>query len=347
MLVDGREIGEVRAVLVGDDVCALPFGVHGEVDPPAEAVVFLILPDLLSGHNGGDSNACLLKHFICVARIVEGHEPVCDDLLDLEMVLRSHGQGRKIGIGLEIGAVHAVAQGIPCARTDSADDDGHGLAGVNAVGGHIGVVVAGAVLDVTLFVVILESIVDVNEIAHEREVNKLSLAGTLLVEQREHQSCKEALCADHVADDRADAGRIAVALAGLCVQAAHCNCADIVGGLAAVLVGLVTEGSERTVDDAGVHLLYVLIAEAELFKEAGLVGGNEHVEVLDDIEKELLCIGIAELDLDRLLAAVLAAGVGGYAVYIECEFSAAFAAGHLDLDDFRAIVCKIGAGLGA
>ncbi len=207
--------------------------------------------------------------------------------------------------------------------------------------------VAGAVLDVALLVVVLESIVDVNEVADEREVNELTLAGALLVEKRDHKRCEEALCADHVADNRADAGRIAVALAGLCVQAAHRNCADIIGGLVAVLVGLVAERGQSAVYDAGVYLFNILIAEAELFEEAGLIGGNEHVEILNDIKKELLCVRVAELDLDRLLAAILAAGIGGYAVDIESKLSAALAAGYLDLDDFRAVVCKIGACLGA
>ena len=88
--------------------------------------------------------------------------------------------------------------------------------------------VSGTVLDVTLLVVVLEGVVDVDEVADEREVNELTLAGALLVEQCEHNCRKEALCTDHVADNGADAGGVAVTLTGLCVKAAHCDSADIV-----------------------------------------------------------------------------------------------------------------------
>ena len=75
---------------------------------------------------------------------------------------------------------------------------------------------------------VLEGVVDVDEVADEREVNELTLAGALLVEQCEHNCRKEALCTDHVADNGADAGGVAVTLTGLCVKAAHCDSADIV-----------------------------------------------------------------------------------------------------------------------
>ena len=198
-----------------------------------------------------------------------------------------------------------------------------------------------------LLVVILEGVVDVNEVADEREVNELAFAGALLVEQSEHQSREEALCADHVADNRADTGGVAVTLAGLSVQAAHCNCADIVRRLVAVLIGLVAERSQRTVNDAGVYFFNIFVAKAELLEEAGLIRGNKNIIVLYDVKQELLCVGVAELDLNGLLAAVLAAGVGGYTVDIERELSAALAAGDFDFDYFCAVVGKIGTCLGA
>ena len=125
----------------------------------------------------------LLDHVVGLAGVVEGHEPVGDDLLDLLMVPGAGGQGGELGIGLEVGAAHAVAQRVPGAGGDGADDHGHGLTGVDAVGGHVGVVVAGAVLDVALLVVILQGVVDVDKVAHEGEIDELALAGPLLVEE--------------------------------------------------------------------------------------------------------------------------------------------------------------------
>ena len=263
------------------------------------------------------------------------------------MVPGAGGQGGELGIGLEVGAAHAVAQRVPGAGGDGADDHGHGLAGVDAVGGHIGVVVAGAVLDVALLVVILQGVVDVDKVAHEGEIDELALAGPLLVEEGYHNGGEEALGAYHVADDGAYAGGVAVALTGLGVQAGHGHGADVIGGLVAVLGGLVAEGGERAVDYAGVHLLHVLVAEAELLQEAGLVGGQDDVGVLYGLEQQLLGLGVAELYFKGLLAAVLAAGVGGDAVDVEGELPAALAAGDLYLDDVGAVVCEVGADLRA
>ena len=62
---------------------------------------------------------------------------------------------------------------------------------------------------------------------------------------------------------------------------------------------------------------------------------------------QLLRLGVAELYLNGLLAAVLAAGVGRHTVGVIGKAPAGLAAGDLDLYDLRAVVCEIGADDGA
>ena len=162
-------------------------------------------------------------------------------------------------------------------------------------------------------------------------------------DRAEHDGGEEALSAAHIAEDGAEAGGLAVGLAGLVVDAGHGDGADVVSGLVSVLGGLGAERGQGAVDNAGVDLLDVLVAETELLHEAGLVGGEDNVGVLCRVKDYILCVGVGELDLKASLAAVLAAGVGGHTVCVEHEASAGLAAGSLALDNVRAVVGKVGA----
>ena len=257
-------------------------------------------------------------------------------------MLAAVGHGDKAGVFLILGLAHAVAQRIPSSRRHGTDDHGHGLAGVDAVGAKICIVVAGAALNVALVVVDLKGAgVDVQYIAHEREINKLTSAGLELVDIGKQRGGEKCLGTAGVADDRAYAGRSAVGLAGLCVYAAHCDGTNVIGRLVAVLRRLYAERGQRSIDYARVDLAHIFIAETELFHEAGLVGNEHNVKIFDLFENELLRIGVAELHFYRFFASVLTACIGRHAACIVGKPASGLAAGYFDLDDLCAVIGKV------
>jgi len=104
------------------------------------------------------------------------------------MVLAAVGHGNKARILLVFRVTHAVAQRVPGCRRHGTDDHRHGLASVNAVGTEVCVVVAAACLNVSLVIVDLQSAgVNVQNIAHKGEIDKLTAAGLELVDVSEQR----------------------------------------------------------------------------------------------------------------------------------------------------------------
>ena len=97
--------------------------------------------------------------------------------------------------------------------------------------------VAAAPLNMTHVVVYLQSAgVYVQNIAHERKIDKLAAAGLELMDISKQRRCKHTLCAAGIAYNGAD-----------------------------------TQRGKRGIDYAGIDLAHFLIAQAELFHKAGLI----------------------------------------------------------------------------
>lgn len=126
-VADIREIGKVRAVLVRCNICSLPLGIHREVDPPAEAVVFLVFPCFLGREHRAAGHTGCIELIISFFGIVKSVDPVGDDLLYKGMVLAAVRHRHKARIFLVFGMPHAVAKCVPRCGRYCADDHGHGL----------------------------------------------------------------------------------------------------------------------------------------------------------------------------------------------------------------------------
>ena len=259
-------------MLVRCNIRSLPLGIHREVHPPAEAVVFLVFPCFLGREHRAAGHTGCIELIISFFGIVKSVDPVGDDLLYKGMVLAAVRHRHKARIFLVFGMPHAVAKCVPRCGRYCADDHGHGFAGVNTVGAEIRIVVAAAPLNMTHVVVYLQSAgVYVQNIAHERKIDKLAAAGLELMDISKQRRCKHTLCAAGIAYNGADTRRCSVGIAGLGVYAAHRHRAYIIGGLVAVLRRLHAKRGKRGIDYAGIDLTHFLIAQTELFQKAGLI----------------------------------------------------------------------------
>ena len=114
----------------------------------------------------------------------------------------------------------------------------------------------------------------------------------------------------HDVDDRhtrtlRTAARLVVAFTGHTHEAAHALDHEVVTWLLAIRAGL-PKTCDRAVDNLGIDLLQILVAEAVAVQIAGLVVLEDHVSSLGDLAHDRVTIGLRHVDGDRFLAAVRA-----------------------------------------
>src|SRR3546814_2872009 len=97
--------------------------------------------------------------------------------------------------------------------------------------------------------------------------------------------------------------RLAVRLAGQAHDAAHALGEVVVAGARRVGSRL-AEAGDRAVDEAGMALLQVVVAEPVAREVPDLVVLDQDVAVADQLGRQLLALGLGDVDADGALVAV-------------------------------------------
>src|SRR5439155_1293987 len=141
----------------------------------------------------------------------------------------------------------------------------------------------------------------------EREIELLPDTALLAVRKRGADRDRGVHPGDDVGDGNAGALRPAarriVGLAGDAHHPAHALDHEVVAGALAVRAGL-AEARDRAVDEARIDLLQVFVGKAVAREVAELVVLDEHVRDLRELARELLPLGLGDVERDRFLAAV-------------------------------------------
>ncbi len=149
----------------------------------------------------------------------------------------------------------------------------------------------------------------------QRQVDMLPAAAARAGQQRGKNRLHAIHAGDQVRNGHAQFHRRAVGLAGNGHQAAFRLDHEVVArfGCAWTAASITRDGA---IDQAGIDRREILVAQAEGFQGAQPVIFDQHIGLPRQVAHDALTLGMLEVDGDRLLAAVGAKEIGGFAVDI-------------------------------
>ena len=131
-----------------------------------------------------------------------------------------------------------------------------------------------------------------------------------------------------------------IRVTGDCHQAAHCLRHRVIADLIGIRTVL-TKAGDAGDDQAGVHFQQHLGIQADLLQRTGLEVFNQYIRILQQPQDDFLCLGVAHIQGDAALVAVMGHEIGGLAL-IERGVAPAnvTGAGFFDLDHIGAKVAQ-------